>query len=128
MVQIKEGEIFMENIENWIETLLGNAGVAADWLPYVRVFVLLLAVVTIAYIALLITKRLIVRILHSIFRRTAFKWDDLLVEHRVFDNLAHIVPALIIKALTPFVFADFEQLLPFVIKITDAYIVIVITM
>src|SRR5690606_6372142 len=49
-----------------------------------------------------------------------------LIEHKLFDNLAHIVPVLIIKTLIPEVFVDFVSIVPFILKITDVYIVVVI--
>lgn len=116
----------MEFIQNYIEHMLTNAGIAGTWLPYFKVFIMLFILILIAYISLLISKRLIVKLLHAFFARTTTRWDDLLIENKLFDNLAHIVPVLIIRALAPVVFIDFEPLLSFVLMVTDIYIVIVI--
>lgn len=123
-----ENGVLMENFQNWIESLLQNAGIADGWLPYVKVVILSFTLILLSYLALLVAKRIIVKLLHSLFVRSTIKWDDILIQHKIFDRLAHIVPALIIKGLAPVVFADFEQLLPFVLKITDIYIIVIIVM
>lgn len=118
----------MEAVQSWLDHFITGAGISADWLPYVKAFVYFLALLLIASAFLYITRRIIVKLLHSFFSRTAVKWDDILIEHKVFYNLAHIVPALLIKAAAPAVFTDFPQLLPFVIKLTDIYIVTAVVM
>ena len=118
----------MEILQNWLESLLREAGVAANWIPYLKTTFLSVGVLLLAFITFYIAKSLIVRFLHSFFLHTKTKWDDVLIEYKVFSNLAHIVPALVIRIFAPLVFADFEDALPFVMKLTDAYIVIVITM
>src|SRR5690606_24750459 len=69
--------------------------------------------------------KIILRLLYKGFKKTSFKWDDQLAETNALDNLAHIVPAIFILIMAPAVFADFEYILPFVIKLTDAYLIIV---
>jgi len=113
-------------IQDWIEKLLTEAGVMAQWLPYLKAFILILLLLLFAYISLVITRYIIVRFMYSIFLRTSTKLDDILIDYKVLSNLSHVVPAIIIKAFAPLVFAGFEDFLPFVIKLTDAYIVIVI--
>ncbi len=46
-------------------------------------------------------------------------------ETRAFDKLAHIVPAVLVLLMAPVVFADFGQVLPFIIKLSEAYLIIV---
>jgi miniconductance mechanosensitive channel len=53
------------------------------------------------------------------------KWDDILVEQNTFNSLAHIIPAIFVKVAAPIVFSDFPSLLPWVLKTTDSYLIIV---
>ena len=118
----------IDSFQGWIDGLLRGAGVTDEVIPGFRVGLMFIALVLIALIALVISKYFIVRMINSFFARTKTKWDDILVEYKTFDKVAHIVPALVVKALAPVVFADFENLLPFISKITDAYILIAIIM
>src|SRR5690606_15902354 len=63
--------------------------------------------------------------LYKIFRKTSFTWDYLLIEKKVFDNVAHIVPAIFVRILAPIIFRDFESALPFIVKLTNAYLIVV---
>lgn len=118
----------MDKIQDWIGNLLNEAGVVGPWIPYLRTGIFFLVVLLLAFVSFYITRSLIVRFLHRFFRHTKTKWDDILIEYKVFSNLAHIVPALILKAFAPLIFADFPEALPFIMKLTDVYIIIVITM
>ena len=53
----------------------------------------LLAVVS--WIAFAVTRRIILRSIKRVAARTAVSWDDLIIEHHVFDRLAYIAPALV---------------------------------
>ncbi|MES2766916.1 MAG: mechanosensitive ion channel domain-containing protein [Bacteroidota bacterium] len=118
----------MNDFQRWIESLLGNAGVSESALPYVQLAVTLLLFFAFAYLSLIIARRSILKFLHPFFKRTAVQWDDILIEYKTLDKLAHIVPAIIFKMLAPFVFAEFDEFLPFILKITDMYIIIIIVM
>lgn len=118
----------IDSFQGWIDGLLRGAGIENDVIPGLRVGIMFLALVLIALIALVISKYFIVRLINSFFARTKTKWDDVLVEYKTFDKVAHIVPALVVKALAPVVFADFENLLPFISKVTDVYILVAIIM
>ena len=120
--------MMMEIIQNWVESFLNEAGVAVNWIPYLKTMLLLVMVLLLAFLLFYIARSLIVSFLHRFFLHTKTKWDDVLIEYKVFSNLAHIVPALVIRAFAPLVFADFQNVLPFVMKLTDAYIIIVIMM
>ena len=116
----------MEIIQNWVESFLREAGVALTWIPYLKTMLLLLTVLLLAFIVFNIARSLIVRSLHRFFLHTKTKWDDILIEYKVFSNLAHIVPAIFIKVSAPLVFSDFPNVLPFIMRLTDVYIIIVI--
>ena len=53
-------------------------------------------VVTLAFIANLVAKRIIVRGLVELVSRTTTGWDDFLVERRLFHSLSHLAPVLVI--------------------------------
>ena len=115
----------LQQIKNLIDNLLVDWGVALNIIIYLRVLILLVVMVLIAYIAFWITKKIIINYIYKLFRRTPMKWDDIFADHKTFDSVAHIVPAMIVKVVAPVLFSDFSKFLPFVLKITNSYLVIV---
>ena len=115
----------MDYIERWIERLLTDAGVSEALAPTLRLLVLLVGLVVVAGIFFWITRRIVVQYLYRFFRHTNITWDDALAEYKVFDSLAHIVPAMIIRIFAQILFKDFDEVVPWVIKLTDAYLIIV---
>ncbi|WP_200506587.1 mechanosensitive ion channel family protein [Adhaeribacter terrigena] len=95
-------------------------------IPGVTAFILFIALLLVAVVSYQLTRLLLVKTLHAFFARTTAKWDDLFVEHKLFENLAHIVPVLIFRILTPVVFADYPELLAAILKAIDVYIILVI--
>ncbi|QDU83118.1 Miniconductance mechanosensitive channel YbdG [Planctomycetes bacterium Pla163] len=55
-----------------------------------------------AWLANLVTKKVIVRVVRAVIERSRFKWDDALVEHRVFERLSHLAPALVFHLAATF--------------------------
>lgn len=114
----------MIEIDRWFDVLLNDAGISQEWIPLLR-FVILISILTIvAFVAHYVTRRYVLKLLNVFFKKTPFQWDDILAEHKTFENLAHIVPAVIVKLAAPILFADFPRLQPFMIKLADVYIII----
>lgn len=112
-------------IETWVDTLLINGGVEDEWAIYLRLLLLLLALTIISVIGFYFTKKIIIHYFYQLVRKSPIKWDDLLADKEVFNNLSHIVPAIFVRLLAPSIFNDFETALPFIIKLTDVYLIIV---
>ncbi|MBP1672404.1 MAG: mechanosensitive ion channel protein MscS [Bacteroidetes bacterium] len=115
----------MKYIEHWLEFLLHRWGVGVDAAIYFRLMILLVAVGLLALIVFWIMKHLVIKGIYKFFLKTSFKWDDALVKFQVFNNVAHLVPAFIVRGFAQMIFEDFKAGLPYVIKITDSYLIIV---
>lgn len=120
------------NTMNWInyleeqtELLITNFGISTEWAVYFRLLLFIIFLIILSSIAFLITKRIFIHYLYKVFIKTSFTWDDLFAQTRAFDNLAHIVPAVFVLLMAPAIFADFRQILPFIIKLSEAYLIIV---
>lgn len=118
----------MEVVQQWLDTLLSDAGIANEWISFVRMLIGLFVLAITAIIVYLITKHFLVRFINAFFRRTSFKWDDVLADRKTFDSLAHLIPAIIVRISTPQLFVNYPQLQPFMIKMADVYILIATTM
>jgi miniconductance mechanosensitive channel len=57
-----------------------------------------LILILLAIVADLGAKRLLLAAVRAAATRTRFEWDDALVEHKVFDRLAQVVPAIVVYA------------------------------
>ncbi|MDY0015110.1 MAG: mechanosensitive ion channel [Bacteroidales bacterium] len=116
----------MNSLFEWIDTLLASSNIDYGSIPYLRLLMLFVGLIIISMICFYITKYAIIHTLYKFIRRTSIKWDDLLVEYKTFDNVAHLIPAIIVKQTTPLILMDFEKLIPFITKLTDIYIIIAI--
>lgn len=95
------------------------------WTPTVRLLILVACLAVFAVVAFWITRRVIVQSLHNFFKRTSVTWDDMLVDFGVLSTVAHLVPAAIVRIIGPVLFRDFEPVLPWIVRMADAYLIIV---
>ena len=96
----------MESLRNWLtEQGLGSGNAALVASVAGSAVVLLLSL-----LAYYIARNVLLRAVKAAARRTDTKWDDALVEARVFSRLSHLVPAVIIHSAAPVVFAEFSNM------------------
>src|SRR5690606_10944251 len=62
---------------------------------------------------------------YRVVRKSPITWDDVLADNEVFNNVAHLVPALFVREFAQTIFLDFDYLLPIVIRLTDVYLLFV---
>lgn len=110
-------------LDKWLHQTLGMDHEAAIYLKAGILFVFMVVLGTLVW---WITKKVVVSGINGIFLRTKATWDDVLVEKRVFDKLAHIGPALFVNFAAPYVLGDFPRLTPAVILTTDVFIIAVV--
>lgn len=79
-------------LKNW----LINGGMSEYWAIILQSIIAVIIVVIVAYIADFIVKKVLISIITKLVRKTKTHWDDILLERKVFDKIAHFAPALII--------------------------------
>lgn len=112
-------------IHDW----LVNIGLDDNTAMLLKGMIIVIGIFILSYIVFLIARRLIVRILHEIAKRTETTWDDVMVERRVFHRLAYLAPAILIHSLMPNMLANYETwtlLLQGALKIYMVLIVIIV--
>lgn len=82
-------------------------------------------VLVISFIAFYICRRIVVGVVHRVFKRTRFTWDDLLLENKLFIRLTLIVPALIIHAAIPIICNGYDQAKALALGAVYIYFIIV---
>ena len=105
-----------------------------DWLTEMvqeisggRYWIILMMVLATAVIAHYLAHFVLVGAMRKLARSTSIKWDDLLIEHKVFARLAGIFPALVIFAWAGLLFpgADDERALELTQNLAFAYMILV---
>ncbi len=73
-----------------------------DNLHYVDIenpYIILLISILFAYILFLVTNQIILRSIAKIFRKTSTKFDDILLEQKVFNKLPYLIPLIFLYSL-----------------------------
>jgi miniconductance mechanosensitive channel len=86
----------------------------------------IIIILIVAWVADYVSRKIILQVLKKMAKRTKSTWDDVLVEKKVFNRLAHVVPAIIIYYAIPFVLGDFEILLNVILKGIKIYLVLMV--
>ena len=90
--------------------LTGTAATAADLAG--RAVALFVLCVVVNWVA----KRVLLRVVTTVVRRTRTHWDDALLERQVFTRLSHLAPGLVLYLLGPGAFAPWAPVAGFVQK------------
>lgn len=89
----------------WLTDWLIGLGVEETSTMYLKLLILLFILFILSYVTNLIVKRILIRSIRLVIKKTKTVWDDALVENKVFITLSHIAPAIVIY-LVDFLLAD----------------------
>lgn len=115
----------MENFVSWITHTLEAQRVSAEWAGLAAMAAGLVLLLVLAWAVNFIAKRVILRALTAVVRRTSVNWINELLEAGVFTRLSHLAPVLVVKALAPAVFGHREEVLGGVDAAVAIYIVFI---
>ncbi len=114
-------EAIVRTITIWL-TRLGFSPESAAKTAGVSDFIMVILLGMIIYY---ITKFFIIRILKRIALRTANNWDDVLLQEKVFQRMAFLIPGVMIYQAIPVTLDEFPKFIPAALKLSNVYIVIV---
>jgi miniconductance mechanosensitive channel len=114
-------EAFAKTITLWL-TRFGLAPDTASKTAGISDFILVLITGVLIYY---ISKFIINRIFKRIAKRTASNWDDALIEFKVFQRMAFLVPGILVYQSIPVTLDDFPGLIPAALKLTNLYIIVI---
>ncbi|MBP1930111.1 mechanosensitive ion channel family protein [Ammoniphilus resinae] len=103
-----------------IEQLM-KFGVNTDIASYIAHFMTIIFIIGLSILANFITKKVVIKILTHYINNNSFKWDNIILEKKVFHKLSHVVPAIIIYYFSS-VFPDYQHIIE---KGASTYIIIV---
>ena len=110
-----------ETVEQWLRL----AGLKESAIEASTTLVLLCAVLALAWVVDFVVRKSLLRFAATLAKRSRAKWDDALLEHRVFHTGAHVVGALVVYALVPAVFANWPTLSAILRNVLEAYVLLV---
>lgn len=87
--------------------------------------IVIAGILLLAVIINFIAKKLILGVIRRFVAKTKNQWDDAFVEHKVFQRLSHIAPALVIYSLAPVPFPDSESATQVIQRFAIAYMILV---
>lgn len=85
----------------FIKDLVISYGVNESIAPYLSNIIALIIVIVVSFIVDSIVRSILLRVLGSYAEKTKADWDNILIERKVFERLARIVPIGIIHASAP---------------------------
>jgi miniconductance mechanosensitive channel len=114
-------EAFVATVTKWLINI-GFSPETASRTAGISDFILVLVSCVAFYY---ISKLIINRVLKRIAARTVSNWDDVLIEHKVFQRMAFLVPGILIYQSISVTLDDFPGLIPAALKLTNLYIIVI---
>ena len=114
-------------IEKWIlnyREFLNGTGLTEEFTRFIENATILVVIILLAFLADVITKRIIITAIKSIAVKTKNKWDDIFIKRKVFNRLAHLAPAIVINSTIGFLI-EAATLVAFIRNLTEAYMILV---
>jgi len=109
-----------------IKDLLTGWGLSENIAAYINILFGTTIIILLAYLSNVISKRIIIKTITRVIRRTKSNWDDILLEKKVLTRLAHLAPAIILFFFARFVLSDYQNIAVFIQGAIRIYIVLLI--
>jgi miniconductance mechanosensitive channel len=114
-----------ENLGVAIEKILMNWGVGFETAEIIAVFVILILITLVAWLLDFITRHVLLGALRKVIRKSKTKWDDVLLEKKLFKRIAHFAPAILVYYTIDYAFPDIEVLTTIIEKGAQIYMIVI---
>jgi len=108
-------------IKKWLISI----GLSVDWAENLTNLTDFVIVVISSIIAYYIAKLIIVHIIKRLALKTASNWDDIMLEHKVFNRMAFLIPGIIIYSFAPVTLREFNHIPETIQMLTKIYMIFV---
>ncbi len=112
---------YLVDYYNWLLHL----GLTPFWSNAIKITTVLIVIVILSILSNYIFKRIIVQTITQVIKRTKNKWDDILLEQKVFDKLSHFAPAIVIYFTIKYAFVEKDTFVDIIQKGMYIYMIIV---
>ena len=100
-------------IEQWLSPL----GLGDTWANLAARAIFLGVILALSLAADFIARRIILRTLSRLIKRTRWRWDDALLQHKVLKRIGHFAPAIVIYLLAPVALEGYDSASRFVTQL-----------
>jgi miniconductance mechanosensitive channel len=90
----------IESVSAWLDSI----GLTGPFGQILHIAILMVFLFLIGFFLDRLTRGILVSLVHRLVRKTTTHFDDILLEKGVFRRLAHLVPALVVFSMIPYVF------------------------
>ncbi|MBH1942338.1 mechanosensitive ion channel family protein [Mobilitalea sibirica] len=113
---------------NFFKQLLVDNGVSEKPAGYLSYGIIIIIIILICFIANLLMKKIVLKLLTRFIRNNKYEWDNVLLERGVFNRVVHLTPAIIIYMSAPLfkniqlmIFDDLQEV---ILRLASTYILI----
>jgi miniconductance mechanosensitive channel len=110
---------YIDNFKGW----LLDVGVPDKFAYFTEILILLSVVALFSVLGNFIARKIILSVINALVKKSKTDWDDILLDHKVFDRLSHFAPALIIYFSADYIFIEFPKWLHFIQKCSYLYMI-----
>lgn len=114
------------NAHHWLSDWLFNIGLAPQYVSTVALGIDISILVFVAILADVLTKRVVLRAIEKVVKKSKTSFDDIFFEKRVFDALAHLAPAMVVDLGAPLVFEAYPDVVEGLSKAIQLYVIVVV--
>ncbi|WP_074349545.1 mechanosensitive ion channel domain-containing protein [Proteiniborus sp. DW1] len=105
----------------FVNDFLSNYGLDDNISKTLSIVILVLSIILICIVVNFIVKKIILKILSKYIEKNKFKWDDYLLQRKVFEKLSMIIPGIIVYSFAHF-FGSFSEIIQ---RFSRVYILII---
>lgn len=111
----------MEKLSHKLYEYLIDSGLTADWAAIINLAILLIGLLIILYIIDFVFRKILIGLFTRLSLNSKTHFDDFLVKNRAPRNIAHVIPLILLYKATPYVFRDFPEVTPYLIKVIEVF-------
>ncbi len=113
----------MEKISGTIDEMFFNWGISETIAYPMKGFVFIVFLFLLSVIANWVAKGIILSVVKKMVSKSTNKWDDVMLEKKVFHRLSHFAPVMVIYWIGPTLLADFPRMVSFTYDLSNVYVV-----
>ncbi|MFT5336901.1 MAG: miniconductance mechanosensitive channel [Luteibaculaceae bacterium] len=106
----------------WLTEWLISLGVEETSAIYLKLALLIFILFILCFVTNLLVKKILIRSIRLVIKKTKAVWDDALVKNKVFVTLSHVAPPIVVYITAPYIFEDFPGAIPYFLRLVNAYI------
>jgi miniconductance mechanosensitive channel len=117
-----------KHLEQWSVNWLNSIGFDNTYAEIITDYLFFIAIIILSLVSFFITRKVLIKVLQNITKKSKTKWDDVLMEKRFFNKLSYLVPAYLVYIFTPLALNLYPVAINTVQTLLTIYMVLVVIM